>query len=205
MASGLKRHRRGLVGVPAEQEDESLHGIFDSDAVPGREQIEQEAGDGGDRERGRDVVDGGQRLVEPVMNRMVEEVRVTVGVTKREPVRFEKEPHERTLVGIGHPRPHNSQARAMSLRLGAAAERSQSISYSAQELFDKVLFRAEVMEKDRSLRSERDTQRSQRQVGDAVGDDVVDSAVEKLLAALRIRRSGHHPARTRQGAGEVSD
>ena len=52
----------------------------------------------------------------------------------------------------------------MSLCLGAAPERSQSITYSAQELFDEVLFRAEVMEKDRCLRSERDGQGPKRQV-----------------------------------------
>ena len=188
--SACQRSRKGIVPW-----------LFDSDPVPCREEIEQEAGDGGDRERGRDLVDGGQRFVEPVMDRMVEEVRVTVGVTKREPVRFEKEPHQRTLVGIGHPRPYRSQARAMSLCLGAPPERSQSIAYSTQELFDEVLFRAEMMEKDRCLRSERDSQGPQRQVGDAVGDDVVDGAVEEFLAALRIGRSGHHPARTRQGGG----
>jgi len=43
----------------------------------------------------------------------------------------------------------------MSLRRGAAPERSQSIEYSAQELLDELLFRAEMMEKDRCLRSER--------------------------------------------------
>ena len=41
-----------LFGVPAEKEDESLHGVLDSDAISCREQIEQEAGDGGDSERG---------------------------------------------------------------------------------------------------------------------------------------------------------
>jgi hypothetical protein len=93
----------------------------------------------------------------------------------------------------------------MSLCLGGAPERSQSIAYPAQELLDEVLFRAEMMEKDRCLRSEHDSQGSQRQVGDAVGYDVVDGALEKFRAALRIGRSGHHAARTWRGGREVSD
>ena len=67
-----------------------------------------------------------------------------------------------------------------------------------------MLFRAEMMEKDWCLRSERKSQRSQRQVGDAIGDDVVDGAVEKLLAAIRIERSGHQPARTGWGGPCIS-
>ena len=145
-----------------------------------------------------------RRLVEPVADSMAEEVRVAVGVTKRESVGFEKEPHQRALVGVRHPHPHRSQSRAMCLCLGAAAERSQSVADTAQELLDEVLFRPEMMEKDRCLRSECDSQGSQRQVGDAVDDHVVDGAVEEFLAALRIRRSGHQPARTWRSGREVS-
>jgi hypothetical protein len=43
---------RHFVGMRAEQEEESLHGILNPDAVPYREQVEQEAGNRGDRERG---------------------------------------------------------------------------------------------------------------------------------------------------------
>jgi hypothetical protein len=48
-----------------------------------------------------------------------------------------------------------------------------------------------MMEKDGCLSSESESQGAERQVRDAVGYDVVDGAVEKFLAALRIGRSGH--------------
>jgi hypothetical protein len=43
----------------------------------------------------------------------------------------------------------------MALRLSAPSERSHSIAYSAEDLRDETLFRAEMVEKDRRLRTER--------------------------------------------------
>ena len=63
-----------------------------------------------------------------------------------------------------------------------------------------MLFRAEMMEKHGCLRSERDRQRPQRQVGDAVSYDVVDGAVEEFLTARRVGRSCHQLARTQTGS-----
>jgi len=200
----LERCRQGLIGVPAEQEEESPHGIVDSATIRSREQIEQEARHGGDRQCRRDPVDGGQGLVEPVTNRMIEEIRVPLGVTKCKPVRFEEEPQKRSLVGVGHPRPHGWKAGAMTLCFGTPRERSQSITHSTEELLDELLFRTEVVEKDWCLRSERSCQRPKRQVGNAVGDDVVDGAVEKFLTAPSIGRSGHHPDGTRQAGRDGS-
>jgi len=56
-----------------------------------------------------------------------------------------------------------------------------------------------MMEKDRCLRPECVSQGSQRQVGDAVGHDVVDGAIEEFQAALRIGWTGHQGAGTGQG------
>ena len=179
------------VGVRAEQQEESAHGILDSCAVACCEQVEQEAGDDGDRERGENVVVGGKRFIEPVVDRMFEEVRVAVGVTKREPVRFEEEPQQRCLVGVRHPVPHHSKPRTAALRFRRSPNGPQSIPHATQDLCDELLLRAEVMEKDRSLRTDRSGQGSQRQIGDAVGHDVVDRTIEQLLATLWIERSGH--------------
>jgi hypothetical protein len=49
---GRLRRGRTPVGVCAEKEQEPFHCILDSDLVPCRQQVEHEAGDGGDRERG---------------------------------------------------------------------------------------------------------------------------------------------------------
>ena len=129
------------------------------------------------------------------MDRMVDEVRVSVRVTKREPVRLEEEPHQRSLIGVRHPLPHGPQPRTMLLRLGGPPEGSQSIAYPAEDLHDEALLRAEMMEQDRRLGTERGGQGPQRQVGDAVSHDVVDRAIEKFLSALRIEGPGHHRAR----------
>lgn len=59
-----------------------------------------------------------------------------------------------------------------------------------------MFFRTEVVEQDRSLRSERVGQRAQRQIGDAVGDDVVHGSIEELLAALGVGWSSHYTTGT---------
>jgi len=72
--------------VRAEEEEEKpLHAIFGPDPVPRREQVEHQSGDGGDGERCRDVVHGGQGLIEPVMDRMPDELGLAIGVAERQP------------------------------------------------------------------------------------------------------------------------
>jgi uncharacterized protein (TIGR03083 family) len=183
-----------LVGVRAENKEEPLHCVLDSDPVTCPQQVEHEAGDGGDREGGGHVVYGGQRLVQPVMDCMFNEVRVTVRVAKRESVRLEKEPHQRSLVGVRDPRPYSSQPRTGVLRLGRPPEGPQSTTHAAKDLHDELLLGAEMMEQDRCLCPQRGSQGPQRKVGDAVGDDVVDRAIKKFLSALGVRGAGHFGA-----------
>lgn len=102
VTAGERVVRQGcrVVGVPAEQDGESLHRTLDAARVPRRQEIEYETGHGGDGQRCRDVVDSSKGLVEPIVDRVLEKIRVAVGVAKSQPVCLEEEPHERTLFGI---------------------------------------------------------------------------------------------------------
>ena len=121
------------------------------------------------------------------------------GVAQRQPVRLEEQPHERTVCGIGHPGPHGSQPRPSGLRLGAAPKGSDPVPHCAEDLFDEAFLRAEMMEENRRLRPERLRQGAQREIGNPVGDHVVDGPLEEFPAALRVGRSGHYPNPGRWG------
>jgi len=160
------RYQLRLIGMTPEKDQEPLHGI----------------------------VDPGQGLIEPIVDRVPEEVGVAIRLTKRQPIRFEKESHQRGVVGVGRPGPYCSETRALILCLCAASDHSQSIAHSTQKLFYQLVFTAEVVQKDRGLSPKGESQRPKRQVGDSVGDDIVDSSVKELLAAPRVGRSSHHPS-----------
>ena len=182
----------------AEHEDEPLHRFFDPDPVLCRQQVEHEAGDGGNGEGGGDIVYGGQ------------------GSSSQSRIAWGGSPsndHDGEAQGRTPQRRVASTVLGRRLRptstprptpIGGSPPRQSARGIAIDPAQSRVSPRRVAPSSRNGGAGPAPAYRAwsegpQREVGDAIGHDVVDGTIKKFLPTNRIEGSGHPRAGSGQG------